>query len=80
METVACHNVSHSVPFDCASLLVNVYCSGPLVCFKVSGFCYTIYTGSSPGHGLDILFQPHAMEILLLWICKTSPFTCPSSL
>ena len=71
-----CHNVSHSIlhPFVHTSLLANVHCNESLVWFEASGFCYTINTGSSLGLLSDILLLPCVMEILQLWICRTSPF------
>ena len=47
------------------------------VCFKVSGFCYTINTGSSQELFSDTLLLPYTMEFLQLWICKAGPLCTP---
>ena len=70
-----CHSASHSIhPFVHISLLANVHCNEPLVSFEVSGFYYTINTGSSPGLHLKVQLLPCVMEVLWLWIYKTGPF------
>jgi hypothetical protein len=46
----------------------------------VQGFCYTIDAGSSQELLSDTLLMPCVMEILQLWICRTCPFMCSSSL
>ena len=68
MEAVVCRTV-HFCP---TSSLANVHCSESLVWSEVSGFCYTINTGSLPGL-LVTLLLPCVMEILALdlpyWTC-----------
>ena len=68
MEAVVCHSVSQMF------ISVNMY-----ELLEASGFCYTINTGSSPGHLSNIPLLPCVMEILQLWICRAGHFTCSSS-
>jgi hypothetical protein len=53
-------------PFVHTSLLANVHCNALLVWFETSGFCYSIYTGSSLGLLSDVLFSLCVVEILQL--------------
>jgi hypothetical protein len=70
-----CVTVCHTAySFVHTSFLANVLCNESLVCFKASGFCYTISTGPSLGLLLDMLLFPCVMEILKLWICRTGSF------
>ena len=43
------------------------------------GFCYSIDTETSLELLLDILLLPDVIEILKLWICRTSSFMCSGS-
>jgi hypothetical protein len=79
MEAVVCQLCDIAYPFVQTVLLANAHCHESLVCFKASGFCYTINTGSSPGLLSDILLLPCVMEFLKLWICRTGPFARSSS-
>lgn len=68
-----CVTVRHTVyPAVHTSLLANVHFSESLVWSGASGV-YSINTGSSRGHLVDILLLPWVMEILQCWIFKTSP-------
>ena len=66
MEAVVCQLCDIAYPFVQTVLLANAHCHESLVCFKASGFCYTINTGSSPGLLSDILMWPCVMEIMAL--------------
>lgn len=46
-ESCSVASKSHSMPLVQASLHVSVHCSGPLVRFNASGFCYTLNTAPS---------------------------------
>jgi hypothetical protein len=80
VESVVCDNsVSHTISvcphfFTCKYSLQWVTGLVQDLCF-----CYTINTGSSLRFLLDTLLLPCVMEILQLWICRTSPFTHSSS-
>ena len=64
-----CH-IIHS--FVQTSLFLNVYFNESLVLFKVSIFCCSVNTKSSPGLLFGILTLPCVTEIRLQqWICKT---------
>ena len=73
---MVCHTV---YPFAQRAFHANVCCNEALVQFEVSGFCYTINTGSLLGLLSDILLLPCVMEILQLRICNTGPFVCSNS-
>lgn len=75
--TMVCHELY--IPFAQRAFHANVHCNESLVQSEVSGFCSTINTGSSPGLLSGILLLSCVMEILQLWFCNTSPFTCSSS-
>ena len=58
------------------SLLASVHSSESLVCLDASGICCTICSGFSQGLFSDIQLLFNVMEILQLWIYRTSPFMC----
>jgi hypothetical protein len=62
--------------FAQTGLLANVHCKESLVWLEVSGFCYTINTGTSPRLLSDIQLLPCVTEILQLWFCRAGPLTC----
>lgn len=59
----------HTLLFTHLYLQVFVEMTHSLAWFETSGFYYTINPGSPPG-----LLLPHVIEILQLWICRTSCF------
>lgn len=64
------HMVYHLVHI---TLLTNIGCNESLVCFKASGFCYTVDTGLSMG--VPLSYPLVVLCHLKLWICRVWPFT-----
>lgn len=63
---LSCVTVRNTVyPLVRTASLANVHCNESLVLVEVSGFCYTINTGSSLQLLWDILLLPCVVEILL---------------